>query len=150
MDHASIAQSIIGIAGLGIGYVTHALIYSGKTGRMREIMEAQKAMIVQRDQDLSDATGELEQVGDRNSALRLENKDLREQLSRADAENNRLRPHADAHLASVRQRETALAKAKEANRQRHAAKQAGNVTPIAKPTRVTAPKKPTRKSALAG
>ena len=86
------------------------------------------------------------------AVLAAENADLTARLIEKVNANAQLRsniaellPHAEAHRKTLAQREAALAKAAETNRARHAAKTNGT-----RPAHITAPKKATRKSALAG
>jgi hypothetical protein len=106
MDHATLATAASGILGIGIGAIIGGFFAGAKHNALR-------ATIAARD-------------------LTIEAKDRR--IGLVHAENVRLKPHADAHIASVKQRAAALAKAREANAAKAAAK-AGNVTSIVKPKR---------------
>lgn len=106
MDHATLATAASGILGIGIGVIIGGFFAGAKHSALR-------ATIAARD-------------------LTIEAKDRR--IGLVHAENVRLKPHAEAHLASVAQREAALAKAREANAARAAAK-ASNVEQIGKPKR---------------
>ena len=106
LEHMTTATAIAGLIGLGVGtsfgVVVAGFLGSGRAADLRDTLAAREALI--------------------------EAKDRR--IIRTEAENLRLRPHAEAHLASVKQREAALAKAQAANRERA---KAGNVTPITTP-----------------
>jgi gas vesicle protein len=147
MDIGTIVVSVF--AGAGVGFATASLFAANAISDLRKKVATRDRTIAAYEARIVDDTKELAQLGDRCTDLRVAGRakdQVAEKLQRRIAE---LEPDAERGRKQREQSQAALRAAQQKNRERHAAKQAGNVTSI-KPAHVTAPKKPTRKSALAG
>lgn len=136
MDIGTIAATAT-LAG-SFGIIIGGALAGAKNGALRKTIAARDNTIDAHVERIASQNDELATLGTRCSELRLEN-------GRVKADNVRLAP--DAEIG--RRRRESLARDNKRKRSNRAARAAGNVTSIAAPAKVTAPKKPTRKSAIA-
>ena len=118
MDHATLATAISGLAGLAIGTGATGLFVRGRIAAWRAKV------------DTRDAT--IEGLDKRCIGLRQVVREKDQSIERLTARVAELEPDAAAHREHVRKRDANLAKAQQTNRERHAAKAAGNVSPLPK------------------
>lgn len=129
MDHATLVTTAAFLCGGTAGALALGFIAAVKHDRLQKLIKAKDEAIIERDQLVSDLTGEASQLGNRCSELRTANREkdqANDKLVRRIAE---LEPLAEEGRKIRDQRAANLAKMQAVNRARAAAK-ASNVAPI--------------------
>jgi chromosome segregation ATPase len=144
MDHVTLTTAVCGALGFGVGTGFGMLVRRGPTNDLIAEGAAKDLAIEGRDDAIRSLNKELNAIGARCSELRVENRNKDEALGKLKARIADLEPLAERGRKAIEQHRSASRAGQAAQAAKRKSANGSN------PVHITAPKKPARKSAIAG